>query len=47
MKDQLDRIEAKLDALIDALADEYEDEEEAFDLDGYSLPRERDQSEPL
>lgn len=49
MKEQLDRIEEKLDALIDALAGEYEDEEEpvAFDLDGNPLPANREQGETL
>jgi len=48
MKEQLDRIEEKLDALIDALAGEYEDEEEpGFDLDGFDLPGERSGLDPL
>ena len=49
---QIDRIEAKLDemmemlaTLIDALTDE--DDEQAFDLNGQPLPRQRNEDEPL
>lgn len=48
MKEQLDRIEAKLDALLDALADEYDEEEQQFDLDGNLIEGgERDENESL
>lgn len=54
MKEQLDRIEAKVDrleaamnALLEALADDCDDEEQAFDLDGNPLGYERDPLEPL
>lgn len=40
MKEQLDRIEAKLDALIAALADE-DAEQPTFDLDGNPVSGER------
>ena len=47
MKEQLDRIEAKLDALLEALAEE-DDDEPQYDLDGNLIEdRERDQSESL
>ena len=44
VKEQLDRIESKLDALIAALAEE---ESPAFDLDGNPVPRERNERETL
>lgn len=48
MKEQLDRIEAKLDALLDALADEYDEEDQQLDLDGNPLDDvERDANESL
>lgn len=47
MKEQLDRIEAKLDALLDALADEGDDEPQ-YDLDGNLIENfERDDNESL
>jgi len=54
MKEQLDRIEAKLDqnnatlaALLDALDDQQEDEAPGLSLDGDVLLSERDALEPL
>ena len=48
MKEQLDRIEAKLDALLDALADEGGDDEPQYDLDGNLIEGgERDENESL
>lgn len=49
MKEQLDRIEAKLNALLEALADEDEDEgEPQYDLDGNLIETsERDDNESL
>ncbi|NYT25393.1 hypothetical protein H0A73_17470 [Alcaligenaceae bacterium] len=47
MKEQLDRIEAKLDALLEALAEEDEDEPQ-YDLDGNLMEGgERDESQSL
>lgn len=47
MKEQLDRIEAKLDALLEALAEEDEDEPQ-YDLDGNLIESgERDDNESL
>lgn len=48
MKEQLDRIEAKLDALLDALADEGDEDEPQYDLDGNLIENvERDENESL
>lgn len=47
MKQQLDRIEAKLDALLDALAAEDDGAAPAFDLDGELIGGERDQDQEL
>jgi len=46
IKEQLDRIEAKLDALLKALADD-EDEQEQLTLDGFGAGRQRDDTMPL
>jgi hypothetical protein len=49
-KDQLDRIEAKLDLLLELLIDQAEEEaeqEEDLDLDGNPIGLERDQSQSL
>ena len=47
MKEQLDRIEAKLDALLEALAEE-DDDEPQYDLDGNLIENfEHDDNESL
>lgn len=48
LREQLNRIEAKLDALLEALAEDEMQEEPAFDLDGNAiLGRERDHDQEL
>lgn len=47
VRDQLDRIEAKLDALLVALAEDDDDARPKFDLDGEPIPLVMDQHDTL
>ena len=47
LRTQLDRIEQKLNALLLALADDEDMEQEASDLEGLPIPRQRRDSDEL
>ena len=47
IRQQLARIEAKLDALLVALAEDHDDDRPRFDLDGEPIPLVQDQHDTL